>query len=130
MKECHPTNASANSVTSGAVWSPEPAVIARSLALPAGDASKAAKVRRPPNAFIIYRKDWHSRVLPACAAFLEGHRQRLAPPAGDASVKDLRLRVRRPPDAFIIYRKDWRSRVVAEDPGLHNNAISVIIGDR
>ncbi|RMY22330.1 hypothetical protein D0867_02795 [Hortaea werneckii] len=37
-------------------------------------------------------------------------------------------KVPRPPNAFIIYRKDWHARVVAENPGLHNNAISVIIG--
>ena len=39
-------------------------------------------------------------------------------------------KVPRPPNAFIIYRKDWHPRVVAQNPGLHNNAISVIIGDQ
>jgi hypothetical protein len=32
-------------------------------------------------------------------------------------------KVPRPPNAFIIYRKEWHSTVVAENPGLHNNAI-------
>ena len=31
--------------------------------------------------------------------------------------------VPRPPNAFIIYRKEWHPTVVAENPGLHNNAI-------
>ena len=29
----------------------------------------------------------------------------------------------RPKNAFIIYRKEWHPTVVAENPGLHNNAI-------
>ncbi|KAI7282575.1 hypothetical protein KC345_g3440 [Hortaea werneckii] len=48
-------------------------------------------------------------------------------PAGKPS-KNSSPKVPRPPNAFIIYRKDWHARVVAENPGLHNNAISVIIG--
>ncbi|RMY65893.1 hypothetical protein D0863_08815 [Hortaea werneckii] len=48
-------------------------------------------------------------------------------PAGKPS-KNSSSKVPRPPNAFIIYRKDWHARVVAENPGLHNNAISVIIG--
>ncbi|KAK5111906.1 hypothetical protein LTR62_004638 [Meristemomyces frigidus] len=44
--------------------------------------------------------------------------------------KDASDRVPRPPNAFIIYRKDWHPRIVAENPGLHNNAISVILGNQ
>ncbi|KAK5114241.1 hypothetical protein LTR85_010306 [Meristemomyces frigidus] len=55
--------------------------------------------------------------------------QSLASPAGSAS-KTAGSKVPRPPNAFIIYRKDWHSRIVAQNPGLHNNAISVIIGEK
>nr|QEJ80709.1 putative MAT1-2-1 protein [Teratosphaeria gauchensis] len=44
--------------------------------------------------------------------------------------KNAGSKVPRPPNAFIIYRKEWHPKVVAENPGLHNNAISVIIGDK
>lgn len=37
-----------------------------------------------------------------------------------AKAKD---KVPRPPNAFIIYRKEWHPIVVAQNPGLHNNAI-------
>ncbi|OQN96610.1 hypothetical protein B0A48_17040 [Cryoendolithus antarcticus] len=46
--------------------------------------------------------------------------------AGDPKQK--KAKVPRPPNAFIIYRKDWHARTVAANPGLHNNAISIIIG--
>ncbi|KAF2771542.1 mating-type protein MAT1-2, partial [Teratosphaeria nubilosa] len=39
-------------------------------------------------------------------------------------------KVPRPPNAFIIYRQEWHPKVVAQNPGLHNNAISVIIGKK
>lgn len=39
-------------------------------------------------------------------------------------------KVPRPPNAFIIYRKDWHPKIVSENPGVHNNAISVIIGNK
>ncbi|KAK4555259.1 hypothetical protein LTR86_007555 [Recurvomyces mirabilis] len=42
--------------------------------------------------------------------------------------KDTGDKVPRPSNAFILYRKDWHSRIVAENPGLHNNQISVILG--
>ncbi|KAK5136179.1 hypothetical protein LTR08_004016 [Meristemomyces frigidus] len=78
-------NASANSVTLMPTghMPPKPAVTARDLTLPAEQAPKTAgsKVPRPPNAFIIYRKEWHPRV-------------------------------------------------VKENPGVHNNSISVIIGEK
>ncbi|KAK5732033.1 hypothetical protein LTR17_010869 [Elasticomyces elasticus] len=45
-------------------------------------------------------------------------------------VKGASDKVPRPPNAFIIYRKDWHSTIVAQNPGVHNNAISVIIGDK
>lgn len=48
--------------------------------------------------------------------------QSLASPAANAS-KTAAPKVPRPPNAFIIYRKDWHSKVVAQNPGLHNNAI-------
>jgi hypothetical protein len=41
----------------------------------------------------------------------------------DADATKAKKKVPRPPNAFIIYRKDWHSTVVAENPGLHNNAI-------
>ncbi|KAK5679274.1 hypothetical protein LTS10_008089 [Elasticomyces elasticus] len=44
-------------------------------------------------------------------------------------VKGASDKVPRPPNAFIIYRKDWHSTIVAQNPGVHNNAISVIIDD-
>ncbi|KAK4540632.1 hypothetical protein LTR36_009063 [Oleoguttula mirabilis] len=55
--------------------------------------------------------------------------QTLASPAGVAS-KASGSKVPRPPNAFIIYRKEWHSRTVAQNPGLHNNAISVILGQK
>ncbi|TKA60150.1 hypothetical protein B0A55_12861 [Friedmanniomyces simplex] len=51
--------------------------------------------------------------------------------AGQATVsKGAADKVPRPPNAFIIYRKDWHSTVVAQNPGVHNNSISVIIGEK
>lgn len=41
----------------------------------------------------------------------------------DAVSAQVKKKVPRPPNAFIIYRKEWHSTVVAENPGLHNNAI-------
>ncbi|KAK4117600.1 hypothetical protein N656DRAFT_744074 [Canariomyces notabilis] len=38
------------------------------------------------------------------------------------------FRLRRPPNAYILYRKDKHGEVKAENPGLDNNEISVIIG--
>ena len=36
-------------------------------------------------------------------------------------------KVPRPPNAFIIYRKEWHPTVVAQNPGLHNNAICMYL---
>nr|QIA97808.1 putative MAT1-2-1 protein [Teratosphaeria destructans] len=44
--------------------------------------------------------------------------------------KNAGSKVPRPPNAFIIYRKEWHAEIVAQNPTLHNNAISVIIGDK
>lgn len=41
----------------------------------------------------------------------------------DAAAAKAKKKVPRPPNAFIIYRKEWHPTVVAENPGLHNNAI-------
>ena len=41
----------------------------------------------------------------------------------DAVATKAKKKVPRPPNAFIIYRKEWHPTVVAENPGLHNNAI-------
>ena len=40
-----------------------------------------------------------------------------------AAPKKAKQKVARPPNAFIIYRKDWHAAIVAENPGVHNNAI-------
>jgi hypothetical protein len=45
----------------------------------------------------------------------------------DADATKAKKKVPRPPNAFIIYRKDWHSTVVAENPGLHNNAICMYL---
>ncbi|KAL1866072.1 hypothetical protein VTK73DRAFT_4923 [Phialemonium thermophilum] len=41
-----------------------------------------------------------------------------------------RHRIPRPPNAYILYRKDNHHKVKAENPGIHNNEISVILGSR
>lgn len=41
----------------------------------------------------------------------------------DAVPAKAKNKVPRPPNAFILYRKDWHPIVVAQNPGLHNNAI-------
>ncbi|QIW99294.1 hypothetical protein AMS68_004812 [Peltaster fructicola] len=41
-----------------------------------------------------------------------------------------KTKIARPQNAFILYRKDWHSVVVAENPHLHNNQISKIIGEK
>lgn len=41
----------------------------------------------------------------------------------DVAAAKAKKKVPRPPNAFIIYRKEWHPTVVAENPGLHNNAI-------
>jgi len=71
-------------------------------------------------------------VSSACAALSRSCAPPLATPAGNASkIACPRCRVRRMPSSSTATgRKDWHSSVVAENPGLHNNAISVIIGDR
>ncbi|SPQ19732.1 ffa8be09-dbc6-4133-8fed-5999793a66c9 [Thermothielavioides terrestris] len=38
------------------------------------------------------------------------------------------IKIPRPPNAYILYRKDKHNQVKAENPNLHNNEISVIIG--
>lgn len=46
------------------------------------------------------------------------------------STKKAKAKVPRPPNAFIIYRKEWHPKIVAKMPNLHNNQISVIIGQQ
>ncbi|KAK3635460.1 hypothetical protein LTR56_014744 [Elasticomyces elasticus] len=45
-------------------------------------------------------------------------------------VKSASDKVSRPPNTCTIYRKDWHSTIVAQIPKVHNNAASVIIGDK
>ena len=45
----------------------------------------------------------------------------------DAVSTKAKKKVPRPPNAFIIYRKEWHPTVVAENPGLHNNAICMYL---
>ncbi|GAB7359580.1 hypothetical protein MBLNU230_g6766t2 [Neophaeotheca triangularis] len=46
------------------------------------------------------------------------------------STKKAKAKVPRPPNAFIIYRKEWHPKILAQMPHLHNNQISVIIGQQ
>ncbi|KAK0256619.1 hypothetical protein LTR91_003986 [Friedmanniomyces endolithicus] len=57
-------------------------------------------------------------------------KQTLANPGQATVSKGGSDKVPRPPNAFIIYRKDWHSTILAQNPGVHNNSISVIIGDK
>ena len=54
-------NASANSITMIPIGPLGPAVSAGPALSPSKTAT--SKVPRPPNAFIIYRKEWHSRIV-------------------------------------------------------------------
>ncbi|KAI9653548.1 MAG: hypothetical protein M1829_001170 [Trizodia sp. TS-e1964] len=38
------------------------------------------------------------------------------------------IKVPRPPNAFILYRQCHHNRIVAENPGIHNNHVSIKIG--
>ncbi|KAF2724649.1 HMG-box, partial [Polychaeton citri CBS 116435] len=39
-------------------------------------------------------------------------------------------KVARPRNAFILYRGDWHAETVRQNPGMHNNQISKIIGNQ
>ncbi|EMC98166.1 hypothetical protein BAUCODRAFT_67524, partial [Baudoinia panamericana UAMH 10762] len=51
-----------------------------------------------------------------------------SPGSSSISAKGAEKKVPRPLNHFIIYRKEWHPKIVAQNPGLHNNEISVIIG--
>ncbi|KAI4133754.1 MAG: hypothetical protein LQ341_006139 [Variospora aurantia] len=49
---------------------------------------------------------------------------------GAAKAKLKKDKVARPPNAFILYRQHHHAKVVAEYPHLHNNQISIILGQQ
>ncbi|KAL9014861.1 MAG: hypothetical protein Q9173_000498 [Seirophora scorigena] len=49
---------------------------------------------------------------------------------GVAKAKLKKEKVARPPNAFILYRQHHHGKVVAEYPHLHNNQISIILGQQ
>ncbi|KAL8962449.1 MAG: hypothetical protein Q9193_001143 [Seirophora villosa] len=49
---------------------------------------------------------------------------------GAARAKLKKEKVARPPNAFILYRQHHHGKVVAEYPHLHNNQISIILGQQ